>query len=235
MTKCVIVDDEPLAIEIIEMYLSQIKGAELVAKFNDSVEGFTFLQQNSVDVVFLDLNMPLLNGMELLKSLKQRPAIIVTTAYRDFAVESFEMDVLDYLVKPIAFPRFLKAINKATGQKQVSIPESIQPEPKTENSTTLWLKVDKKLIPVISQDILYIQSLKDYVRVVTATQKLVTYYTLQAILEKLPAMEFVRIHKSYIVQVTKVQSIEGNMVHIKNETLPIGRNFRKGLLEKIET
>jgi two-component system, LytTR family, response regulator len=235
MTTCVIIDDEPLAIEIIEAYLNQIRGTVLVSKFTDSVEAFTFLQQNAVDVVFLDLNMPMLNGMELLKSLTHKPAIIITTAYRDFAVESFEMDVLDYLVKPIAFPRFLKAIHKAIGQKaQPLLQEPLWQEPKAETANTLWLKVDKKLIPVVPQDILYVQSLKDYVRVVTDKQKLVTYYTLQAILEKLPATEFVRIHKSYIVQVAKVESIEGNIVHIKNETLPVGRNFRKGLLDKVE-
>jgi two-component system, LytTR family, response regulator len=232
MTKCVIVDDEPLAIEIIETYIRQIKDAVLIEKFTDPVEAFTFLQKNSVDVLLLDLNMPMLNGMELLKSLKQKPAIIITTAYRDFAVESFELDVLDYLVKPIAFPRFLKAINKAINISAQTVPEPVTSESK-EEVNTLWLKVDKKLIPVTVSEILYIESLKDYVRVVTPIQKLVVYHTLQALLEKLPEPEFIRIHKSFIVQVTKVESIEGNMVHVKNVTLPIGRNFRKGLLEKV--
>ncbi len=231
MIRCVIIDDEPLAIEIIEAYLLQIKGATLMAKFTDPIEAFTFLQDHEVDVVFLDLNMPMLNGLDLLKSLKRKPAVIMTTAYRDFAVESFELDVVDYLVKPIAFPRFLKAINKAMAIKPVY--DALVVEPKIEVPNTLWLKVDRKLVPVLPHEIFYIQSLKDYVRVVTATQKLVTYHTLQALLEKLPNASFVRIHKSYIVQVAKVGSIEGNMVHINNETLPIGRNFRKGLLEKI--
>jgi two-component system, LytTR family, response regulator len=232
MTRCVIVDDEPLAIEIIETYISQIKDAVLIEKFTDPVEAFTFLQKNPVDVLLLDLNMPMLNGMELLKSLKQKPAIIITTAYRDFAVESFELDVLDYLVKPIAFPRFLKAVNKAINISTQTGSEPVVSESK-EEVNILWLKVDKKLIPVTVSEILYVESLKDYVRVVTATQKLVVYHTLQALLEKLPEPEFIRIHKSFIVQVNKVESIEGNMVHIKNVTLPIGRNFRKGLLEKV--
>ncbi len=230
MIMCVIVDDEPLAIEILETYLAQIKDVFLTAKFTDSVEAFSFLQQSKIDIVFLDLNMPVLGGMELLKNLKHKPAIIITTAYREFAVEGFELDVLDYLVKPISFPRCLKAISKAVGQTQ---PKELLP-PQTENNNTLWLKVDKKLIPVTPKDILYIQSLKDYVRIVTTSQQLITYHTLQSILDKLPVTEFVRIHKSYIVQVIMVESIEGNMVHIKKTELPIGRNYRKNLLTYVK-
>lgn len=233
MIRCAIVDDEPLAIEILETYLSQIKDTELVARFTDSLEAFTFLQQHNVDIVFLDINMPLLNGLDLLRNLKVKPQIIITTAYRDFAVESFELDVLDYLVKPIAFPRFLKAVNKAI-PSQPNPPES--PVSKTEkgDTNTLWIKVDKKIVPVQPQEIFYIQSLKDYVRIVTEDQKLITYSTLQSVLSKLPVDDFLQIHKSYIVQVSRVKSIEGNMVHIKNETLPIGRNYRKDLLRVIE-
>jgi two-component system, LytTR family, response regulator len=233
MITCVIVDDEPLAIEILETYLVQIKDVFLTAKFTDSVEAFSFLQQSKIDIVFLDLNMPVLGGMELLKNLKHKPAIIITTAYREFAVEGFELDVLDYLVKPISFPRFLKAISKAVGQTVQTQPKELLP-PQTENNNTLWLKVDKKLIPVAPKDILYIQSLKDYVRIVTTSQQLITYHTLQSILDKLPATEFVRIHKSYIVQVAMVESIEGNMVHIKKTELPIGRNYRKNLLTYVK-
>lgn len=232
MMQCVIVDDEPLAIEILETYLGQIKDAVLVATFTDPVEAFTFLQRNKVDVVFLDLNMPVLNGMELLKSLTTQPAFIITTAYREYAVEGFELDVADYLVKPIAFPRFLKAINKVTPN---TISTEMAPASlRVENGSTLWLKVDKKLLPVPIDSILYIQSLKDYIRVVTPDQKLITYHTLQAILEKLAAADFVRIHKSYAVQVSKVKAIEGNMVHIASEILPIGRSYRSNLLAVVE-
>jgi two-component system, LytTR family, response regulator len=232
MTRCVIVDDEPLAIDILETYLSQLKEATLVATFTDSVEAFSFLQHNQVDVVFLDLHMPLLNGMELVRNLTTKPAFIITTAYREYAVEGFELDVVDYLVKPIAFPRFLKAINKVMAGNAPNAPLST-PIP-IDNGQTLWLKVDKKLVPVTVDSILYIESLKDYIRVVTPSQKLVSYHSLQAILDKLTAAQFVRIHKSYAVQVTKVNSIEGNMVHIANEVLPIGRSFRSDLMARIE-
>jgi two-component system, LytTR family, response regulator len=234
MMRCIIVDDEPLAIEILETYLDRIKDSELVAKFTDSLEAFTFIQQHSVDIVFLDLNMPVLNGLDLLKNLKTKPHIIITTAYRDFAVESFELDVLDYLVKPIAFPRFLKAVNKVIPSAQPKPEQTVVKTEKNDTANTLWIKVDKKIVPVQPFEILYIQSLKDYVRIVTEDQKLITYSTLQSLLNKLSEGEFLRIHKSYIVQVNKVKSIEGNMIHIKNETLPIGRNYRKDLLKIIE-
>jgi DNA-binding LytR/AlgR family response regulator len=228
MIHCVIVDDEPLALEIIETYLRQIKDARLVAKFTDSVEAFSYLQHHAIDLLFLDLNMPVLNGMELLKNLSPRPAIIVTTAYRDFAVESFELDVLDYLVKPFSFPRLLKAFNKLVIPKVM--PATNSPELRSEPET-LWLKVDKKMVSIAPRDIFYLQSLKDYVRVVTSDQKMIIYHTLQALMDKLPHDEFIRIHKSYAVQVAKINSIEANRIHVHNEHLPIGRNFRKRLQE----
>jgi two-component system, LytTR family, response regulator len=229
MMRCVIVDDEPLAIEILETYLGQMKETTVVARFTDAIEAFTYLQQNRVDLVFLDLDMPMLNGMELLKNLKTKPAVIITTAYREYAVEGFELDVTDYLVKPIAFPRFLKAVNKVSQTNPVNHEPAVQPD-KTEGQHTLWLKVDKKQVPVMVKDILYIQSLKDYVRVVMPSQKLVTYHTLQAILDRLSLYDFVQIHKSYIVQVSKINCIEGNMVHVNGETLPVGRSYRNNLL-----
>lgn len=233
MIRCVAVDDEPLALEIIETYLSQINGAKIVARFTDPVETFTYLQSNPVDLLFLDLNMPLLNGMELLRNLTQRPFIIVTTAYRDFAVESFELDVVDYLVKPISFPRFLKAVNKVVSLQTKSEAVAGLPEKKVE-AENLWLKVDKKMVSISPYDILYIQSLKDYVRVVTADQKLIIYHTLQALLERLPGDDFFRIHKSYVVQLSKIKSIEGNMAHVYSEVLPIGRNYRKTLQDVLK-
>lgn len=171
--------------------------------------------------------------MELVKNLTTKPDFIITTAYREYAVEGFELDVVDYLVKPIAFPRFLKAINKVIPTSNAPAATVSTPMP-IDNGQTLWLKVDKKLVPVSVDSILYIESLKDYIRVVTHSQKLVSYHSLQAILDKLTAAQFVRIHKSYVVQVTKINSIEGNMVHIANEVLPIGRSFRSDLLARIE-
>ncbi|MFM8851449.1 MAG: LytR/AlgR family response regulator transcription factor [Cytophagales bacterium] len=227
MMRCVIVDDEPLALDIIETYLQQIKDTQVLARFTDAVEAFTYLQHTPVDLVFLDLNMPVLNGMELLKNFSQRPAIIVTTAYRDFAVESFELDVLDYLVKPFSFPRFLKAVNKLVTPKLSNNIELTEKKPMPEN---LWLKVDKKMVSIAPRDIYYVQSLKDYVRVVTVNQKMIIYHTLQALMDKLPADEFLRIHKSYAVQIAKIESIEGNAIRIQNAILPIGRNFRSSLI-----
>jgi len=233
MIRCITVDDEPLALEIMEAYIAQVKDLTLIAQFTDAIDAFRYIENNPVDILFLDLNMPLLSGMELLRNLKRRPAIIITTAYRDFAVESFELDVSDYLVKPIAFPRFLKAVNKTLLPPPKSRVEATVPDQKTLTEDPLWLKVDKKMVSLLPRDILYIQSLKDYVRVVTADQKMVIYHTLQALLDKLPAHDFLRIHKSYVVQVSKIKFIEGNRAHLLNETLPIGRNYRKNLLTRL--
>jgi two-component system, LytTR family, response regulator len=143
-------------------------------------------------------------------------------------VESFELDVLDYLVKPISFPRFLKGVNKLATPKSSLSTEANNTKSEPEK---VWLKVDKKMVSLAPQDIYYLQSLKDYVRVVTADQKLIIYHTLQALLDKLPVGEFIRIHKSFVVQVSKIKSIEGNKVKVRSELLPIGRNFRKGLTD----
>jgi DNA-binding LytR/AlgR family response regulator len=234
MTRCIIVDDEPLAIEIVEAYLNQIKGTVLLAKFTDPVEAFTYIQQTPIDVIFLDLDMPLLNGMELLRNLKNIPHIIITTAYREYAVESFELDVLDYLVKPFSFPRFLKAVNKVvnpslnTGQQE----QEVQLQ-KKDPIGELWIKVDKSILRIMPRDIFYIESLKDYIRIVMAEQKLITYQTLHSILTKLSDQDFLRVHKSYVIQVNKIKSIEGNRVHLRNEIIPIGRNYRKDLLKRV--
>ncbi len=232
MVRCVIVDDEPLAIEVIESYLSRVKDFDVLARFSDPVEAFTYLQQHTPDLLFLDLHMPFLGGFEMLKSMQQKPAVIVTTAYREFAVEGFELDVLDYLVKPIAFPRFLRAISKLQSASAPSVENG--PAESTPADKVLWLKVDKKLVPVDIGDILYVQSLKDYVRVVTSSRKLITYCTLQSLQEKLSPAGFVRLHKSYLVQLLRVQCIEGNMVHIGHERLPIGRSYRQALLGLID-
>jgi DNA-binding LytR/AlgR family response regulator len=179
--------------------------------------------------------MPALNGLELLKNLTNRPAVIMTTAYREYAAEGFDLDVVDYLLKPIAFPRFLKAVNKVSHTNSLQDIAEVSPaESKPDSDETLWLKVDKKIVPVMMRDILFIQSLKDYVRVVTPEKKLITYHTLQSLLEKLSSA-FIRIHKSYIVQVSKISSIEGNIVHVGKEALPLGRSYKNDLLNVVKS
>ncbi|TCN59487.1 MULTISPECIES: LytR/AlgR family response regulator transcription factor [Flavobacterium] len=236
MIKCVIIDDEPLAIEIIQTYLERLSDFELSACFTSAVDALTYVQKNKIDLLFLDIEMPLFNGLEFAKTLNYNPAIIMTTAYRDYAVESFELNVVDYLLKPIGFQRFISATSKV-----IKIISEIPPATEktdlsnfTGEDEDLWVKVDKKLIRIAINDILYIESLKDYVRVKTKNRELVTYSSLNKILEKLPESKFLRIHKSFIAAVKKIETIEGNRVTIDGKILPLGRIFKEELIKKTQ-
>lgn len=226
--RCQIVDDEPLAINIIKKFLDQFQSSEVVSTCENAMDAFTYISDNKVDLLFLDINMPILNGLDFLKSLKDPPLVIITSAYRDYAVDGFDLDVLDYLVKPISFQRFLKAMDKANAamrekqtptQSVVSVPDS--------SKSYVFLKVDKKMVKIYLDEILYIESLKDYVRIRTVYEDLVTHQNLNTMAKILPADSFVRIHKSYTISVDKVKSIEGNCVEIASKLLPIGRSYRK--------
>lgn len=236
MIKCVIIDDEPLAIEIIQTYLERLSDFELAACFDNAVDALAYVHKNKIDLLFLDIEMPLFNGLEFVKSLHYNPAVIMTTAYRDYAVESFELNVTDYLLKPISFQRFLSATSKVI-KSTVQIPAQNE---KTDlvnlvpEEDDLWIKVDKKLIRVAFADILYIESLKDYIRIKTGEKEFITYYSLNKILEKLPETKFIRIHKSYIAALKKIDTIEGNMVMIAGKILPLGRSFREELFKKTQ-
>lgn len=236
MIKCVIIDDEPLAIEIIQTYLEKLADFELLACFTDSVDALAYVHKNKVDLLFLDIEMPLINGLEFVKTLTYSPDIIITTAYRDYAVESFELNVVDYLVKPISFQRFISATSKVikTISETVPLTEKIDISTLTKTDEDLWVKVDKKLIRIALNDILYIESLKDYVRIKTKDRELITYYSLNKILEKLPNTNFLRIHKSFIAAVKKIETIEGNRITIAGQILPLGRSFREELIKKTQ-
>jgi len=233
--RCQIVDDEPLAINVIKKFLDQFQAAEVVSTCQNAMDAFAYISENPVDLLFLDINMPTLNGLDFLKSLKEPPMVIVTSAYRDYAVEGFELNVLDYLVKPISFQRFLMAMDKASAairQKSTarSQPVVINPE---SSKAYIFFKVDKKLVKVYLDEILYIESLKDYVRIRTVYEDLITHHNLNSMSKLLPADNFIRIHKSYTISVDKVKSIEGNCVEIASKLLPIGRNYRKEVKEQI--
>jgi len=225
-----IVDDEPLAIDVIENYLQRLD-VHSITRCENAVEAFQALQAKSFDLVFLDIEMPLLSGLEFLKSVKDPPRIIITTAYRDYAVEGFELEVIDYLVKPISFPRFMKALEKVVKLNQ--------PAPKKEEKDKpvgndyLFLKVDRKFVKVLINDILYIESLKDYIRVKTAAQAWISYQSLTDITEKLPADKFVRVHRSYTIAIDKVSMIDGNCVEIDGKLIPISREHRQEVLDRI--
>lgn len=231
---CQIVDDEPLAINVIKKFLEHFQYAEVVSSCENAMDAFAYISGNPVDLLFLDINMPTLNGLDFLKSLKEPPLVIITSAYRDYAVEGFELNVLDYLVKPISFQRFLKAMDKANiairEKHAINQPLVTSPD---KSKSFIFLKVDKKMVKIYLDEILYIESLKDYVRIRTVYEDLVTHHNLNSMAKILPSDGFIRIHKSYTISVDKVKSIEGNCVEIASKLIPIGRNFRKQVKEHI--
>jgi len=229
--KCLIIDDELLAIEIIKSYLIEFKNLEVVGVFNNPIEALQVLDKEEIDVIFLDINMPKMNGLEFLRNLNKHPLVIITTAYREYAIESYELEVLDYLVKPIPFNRFLKSINKLTARLMTL--NGIKQAVDFDQDPHIFLKVEKKLIKIFLHDILFIESLKDYIKLHSREGTYISHKSLSSISEELPSENFVRVHKSYTIAIDKVKSIEGNLIEIENKKIPIGRNYAKYTKDKI--
>jgi len=229
--KCIIIDDEPLAIKVIENYLSDFQNMELIGTFNTAVAALPIIENQDIDVIFLDINMPKMNGLDFLRSLPAKPHIVITTAYREYAVESFDLDVLDYLVKPIPFGRFLKAITKINNRMNAEKGKT-NGAPFNE-APFIFLKVDKKLMKFKLNDILYIESLKDYIKIITTTGNYLVHKSMTSISQELPSDNFLRIHRSFTIAINKIQSIEGNSVEIANRRVPIGRNYLQIAKQKI--
>ena len=226
--KCIIVDDEPLAIEILESYVARVEQLELVGTFRNAVSAFTFLQQNYVDLIFLDIQMPKLSGIDFLKTLKQPPKVIFTTAFRDYAVQGFELEIVDYLLKPIPFERFLKAVAKVLHQAGPPLPQS-KPEAITDNY--VYFKVDKKMIKTRMTDVLYIESIKDYVKVKTPDKEIITQQKISYLEESLPRAQFLRIHRSFIVNLEKIDAYSATDVEIGKLSIPIGRKYKNDVMK----
>lgn len=230
--KCVLIDDEPLAIKVLLNYFQNFPEFEIIGTFNNSIEALDFLNNNTVDSLFLDINMPLMSGFELIQLYKNKSntKIIITTAFREFAAESYDLDVLDYLVKPIPLPRFIKCISKITAEFQnrmISKQENHRVEPH------IFIKVDKKMVKINIDEILFIEGMKEYIKVVTPEKTYITHKSLSSLTEELPEERFIRIHKSFTIALDKVKTIEGNRIQITSYTLPIGRNYSKEVKSKI--
>jgi DNA-binding LytR/AlgR family response regulator len=221
--KCVIIDDEPLAIKVIENHLKEFQNFEVIGTFNNPIIPLNLLENGEADVLFLDINMPKMNGLDFAKTLNTKTNVVITTAYREYAVESYDLNVLDYLVKPIPFNRFLKTINKIT--QKVYQQKGIQKEEDAINESFIFLKVDKKLVKIKFDAILYIESLKDYIKVFTTTENYLVHKSLTSITEELPDINFIRIHRSYTIAIDKVKSLEGNLLEIGIARIPIGRKY----------
>ena len=232
MIKAIIVDDEPLALDVLESYIAQLPELELVARCENALEAREVLKEHDVDLMFLDINMPQLTGIDFLKTLSVKPNFIFTTAHPYYAVEGFELNAIDYLMKPIPLERFMKAVNKVS---DMQVGETSAPEKKKENF--IFVKADKKLIKVNFDDILYIEGLKDYVIIRQREGRVITLHTMKSLEAKLPDHIFKRIHRSYIVNIGAIDAIVGNMIELKEKSqvkhIPIGKNYREELLKVI--
>lgn len=239
MINAIIVDDEPLAQDILETYLKKIPQIELIAKCDNAFEANDVLNDHDVDLMFLDINMPQLTGTDFLKGLTDPPVTIFTTAYPNYALEGFELNALDYLVKPISTERFLTACNRAIEQaelKQKANAGTVVEE--SSGADFFFVKADKKLVRVNLADIVYIEGLKDYVIIRMPDDRVITLQTMKSLDERLPSADFQRIHRSYIVNVNRIEALHGNMVEVKEKgkttSLPVGKSYREVLAGRIE-
>jgi DNA-binding LytR/AlgR family response regulator len=230
-TKCIIVDDEPLAIEVIENHLSKISGFAVVKKCSSAIEAFEVLKTRKVDLMFLDIQMPELTGMEFLRTTGNPPKVIITTAHRKYALEGYELDVVDYLLKPISFERFFKAINKFT--TAVDMPVQISSDELTagEMRDFLYVKENKKVVKIHLNDILFIESIKDYITIHTIDRRIITKMTIGRMEEELPENRFLRIHRSFIVSIDKIDAFTASSIEIGKKELVIGRSYKHNVLK----
>jgi two-component system, LytTR family, response regulator len=229
---CIAIDDEPRALEIIEKYISKIDFLDLVAKFRDPLEAIDYLMKNDIDLVFLDINMPGITGTELIRVLRHQPMIIFTTAYSEYAIESYELDAIDYLLKPFEFERFLKSVIKAKEFNTLNHEEKkVQNIYTSPVDTNIQIKSGSETHQVKVDDIKYIEGLGNYANVYVNDEKITTYKSLKDLLDLLPKKQFIRVHKSYIVAVRHIKSFEVYQVKLKNRTIPIGKNYRKEFVE----
>lgn len=227
--QCVIVDDEPLAITIIEGYLKKIPYIEIIGKFDNAIPVYEFLKENIVDLLFLDIEMPNITGIDFLKSLSSPPSVIFTTANKNYAIEGFDLNVVDYILKPITFERLFKAVNRVC--------ENVNQEKKTEKPESnefLYLKENKKMVKVYFKNILYFESIKDYVKVVTLCKTVITKQQLSYFESSLNNNKFLRIHRSFIVAIGKIDAYSLSGIDIGDTELPIGRKYKEIVIEALE-
>ncbi|MEO0340440.1 MAG: LytTR family DNA-binding domain-containing protein [Bacteroidota bacterium] len=234
MMQCIIVDDEAMAIKVIESHMNHVDDLQLQATFTNAVEAFTYLQQHQIDILFLDIQMPKMSGLTLLKSLAKPPKVILTTAHRNFALESYELDVVDYLVKPIAFDRFLQAVGKVLRllSKQ-STPIEIA-NPTESKAAFFYVKSDRQYIKVLLDEVLYMESLRNHLRIKTVNGDITTLMSISEMEGKLPPQHFIRIHRSFIIGIDKVERFTQSNLSIGDKTLPIGNHYRRAVLQRLE-
>jgi len=226
--RCISVDDEPRALEIIDSYIEKIDFLELVGKFRSPLDAMDFLLHNKVDLVFLDINMPDISGTEFVRILNQTPMIVFTTAYSEYAIESYDLNAVDYLLKPFEFDRFLKSVIKARElfKAKTGIVEKV-PDSLSSTNDSIQIKSGSETFQVKIRDIQYVEGLGNYINVYQADRKITVYTSLQSFLDKLPKNQFVRVHKSFIVSIIHIQSFEYHQIKLDDKTIPIGKIYRK--------
>lgn len=227
MIRCIIIDDNEIALMATKQCASKVENLQIVATFNDSIQALTYISSNPVELIFLDIEMPELNGMEFIRALNQpRPLIILTTSHTQFALEAYEENVLDYLVKPISFPRFLNAVNKA---------QSMLEKHKLEHSDneTIFIKKGNIIVRVNKSEILWIEGLGDYVTLNTEKEKFVVHSTMHAIEQKFSSKEFMRVHRSFIIRIDKINNIEDNCISYFDKFIPIGKTYREAVYKRL--
>ncbi|RRB02240.1 LytR/AlgR family response regulator transcription factor [Larkinella rosea] len=235
--RCLLIDDEPHAVEIIESYIEMVDGLEIVGKCHNAVQAFSLLQSMPVDLLFLDIKMPKLTGTDFLRSLRNPPKVIFTTAYREYALDGFDLDVIDYLLKPIPFERFLRAVSKVMQLEPQSVSlQGAEPDQPlvekelgpSERGAFLYFRADRKMVKIYTRDILYVESLKDYIKIITTTAKpLVVKQAISSVESMLPNRDFLRIHRSFIVAIDKITAWSPSHIEIAGQELPIGRLHQK--------
>jgi DNA-binding LytR/AlgR family response regulator len=235
MIRCLVVDDEPLALDILEDYIKKVPFLTLVKTTTSAIEGLSLVQSGAIDLVFLDVQMPELTGIQFLKIINGKCDVILTTAYSQYALDGYDLDVVDYLLKPIAFDRFYKAAQKvlqAKGHNHSSAPE-LQ-SVKQNNNDFIFVKTEHKIQKIYLDNILYIEGLKDYISIYTGTERIITLQNMKKMEESLPAKSFIRVHKSYIISLGKIESIERSRIQIGDKIIPIGDTYRDYFFKQIE-
>lgn len=228
--KCLIVDDEPVARKLLKEYIEDIPFLEVLGEAENPLKGQGLLDRATVDLLFLDINMPKITGLEFLKSSTSLPMVIMTTAYEEYALDGFSLDVIDYLVKPFSFTRFLKACNKAKDYHELKMQTQKQPG---NNEKYFFVKYNGRIERVLYDDLLYVEAALNYVNLYTRNGKMIVYLTIKGITEDLPADTFIKVHKSFVVNLHKINSIEGNILHIGDAEIPISQNHQEEVMNLI--
>jgi len=233
---CVVVDDEPLAREVILRFIQRVPLLNFLGECSNAIQAMTMLQQNEVHLLFVDIQMPEILGTEFIKILRNPPKVIITTAYPQYALEGYELDVTDYLLKPIKFDRFLKAINKVFNQAGISpqADAAVNEKPETKKDAYLYFRTDRKTVKVMINDIIYIEGMKNYIKIITEKGVVITKNSMAAAEAMLPADDFIRVHRSYIVLKSKIRSFTGESIEIGNTEIPIGKLFKNEVMKLLQ-